>query len=329
VISETLASGIRDSLDRREQVIVFFNRRGFADVLLCSDCGHPVKCPNCNISLTYHRQPGPARLVCHYCDHTVEAGRTCGDCGSGNLVPLGTGTQKIEVSLQKLFPSAKVERYDTDSTRKKGRTGEIYRDFLKGRIDILVGTQMVSKGLHFPNVTLVGVIGFEAMVNMPDFRSFENTVGLLLQVSGRTGRGDAAGEVLIQARDTDHPVIRFLKDHEYDTFFESEIKVRELSGYPPFKRLIRLLVKGRDEKAVAKAAGALAEVIRENGSLFSSVLGPVPAPFARLNRYFRHHIICKISKTEARISDFMLQLQASKSLGKCKLEIDVDPVNLL
>lgn len=328
-LTPELVEAIRDRLDRREQVLVLHNRRGFADVLICGACGQAVRCPDCSVSLTYHKVPFSLR--CHYCGRVETVPPSCPACGvEGSLLPVGAGTQKLETILSKLFPTARVARFDADSTRGRHSAEKVYFAFLNREIDILVGTQMLGKGLHFPGVSLAGVVDFEEMAALPDFRSFENTYSLLVQLAGRTGREGLRGEVIIQARDPHHPLLAFLKTGGFEAFYREEIRNREEAGYPPFRRLVRVLFRSEVEEEARKAAEEAVTRLREAviGS-GGEILGPVAAPLARLQRHYRWHLIVKAERLDAGLTSLLRSLQTEEGSGKVRCEVDPDPVSLL
>jgi primosomal protein N' (replication factor Y) len=328
-LTPELIEAVAQRLRKKEQVIMFHNRRGFADVMVCGTCGTTVRCPNCSISLTYHKNP--PILLCHYCGHSVrDISPDCSACRmTGSMLPRGAGTQKLEVLLQKIFPSARIARFDADSTRKKNSAETVYFDFLNRKTDILVGTQMLSKGLHFPGVTLAGVVDFEDMASLPDYRSFENTFSMLLQVAGRTGRGEIPGEVIIQARNPEHPLIRLLLTHDFDAFYRTEIQNRQEAVYPPFCRLIRVLFKGPKEEDTVQASESAAKVIRSVADSFISVLGPVQAPLNRIQGLYRWHILIKVNRMTDVGRKIITAVQEAHYPGGVKCELDPDPSSLL
>jgi primosomal protein N' (replication factor Y) len=291
VFSPHLLTAVGESLAAERQIILYFNRRGFARVLQCQDCGDVVECPNCDIGLTYHLRP--RRLLCHYCGHTKTVPTGCPACSGGEFLPAGVGTEKIELNLQGSFPEARVLRLDQDSTRRRGSHGRILTAFARGEADILVGTQMVAKGHHFPGVNLVGVLAADDGLGMPDFRAAERSFQLLTQVAGRSGR-TGSGRVVFQTYRPDDPVIQAAAAHDYAAFLASELPLREALGYPPCQRLLRLGVTGRRAGQTEQAAADLARVVRENLQRPGiQVLGPAPAVFPRLQNRFRQQILLK------------------------------------
>ncbi len=252
--SPQLKEAIHQRLERKEQTLLFLNRRGFATSLQCPLCGYVAQCPNCSLALTYHRQAG--QLRCHICGHESAAPAVCPDpkCRNPAIRFAGMGTEKVEATLAKLFPRARVQRMDSDALKRKEDYRRILGDFRTGKIDILVGTQMIAKGLHFPNVTLVGIIYADLGLHLPDFRAGERTFQLLTQVAGRAGRGDVEGEVFVQAFTPFHPAIQYARRHDFAGFYEQEIEFRQQLKYPPVSRIALLLLKGRNEEKVKFSA---------------------------------------------------------------------------
>jgi primosomal protein N' (replication factor Y) len=290
-ISPRLAAGIRWALDAGGQVMLLLNRRGFATHVQCQACGHSMRCPQCEIALTLH-QPGN-KGVCHGCGLVTRLPADCPECRSPGLVHRGTGTQRLEEQVRKAFPDAAVARMDTDTMRSRGSHEKTLDAFRDRQIDILVGTQMIAKGLDFPSVMLVGVVNADAALHLADFRAAERTCQLVTQVSGRSGRGPQGGRVVVQTSTPDHPAIRAAAAHDYEAFVRSELPIREALLYPPFGNVIRLVVRGADEDRVAAWAGTLAERLRAEAAKAGAglrVLGPAPAPIPRLRERFRHHL---------------------------------------
>jgi primosomal protein N' (replication factor Y) len=257
IFSQKLKDAIADRLEKNEQVMLFLNRRGYSTSLQCPKCGYVAGCPNCSVSLTYHRQV--QNLLCHICGFSEAAPVVCPNekCHSPAIRYSGLGTEKVEDTLVKLFPHARVKRLDSDALKRKDDMRRILSDFRVGKIDILVGTQMIAKGLHFPNVTLVGIIYADLGLHQPDFRAGERTFQLLTQVAGRAGRGDVEGEVIVQAFAPFHPAIQYARRHDFNGFYEQEIEFREQLKYPPITRVALLTIKGRNEDKVKFSADHL------------------------------------------------------------------------
>ncbi|HHV34677.1 MAG TPA: primosomal protein N' [Syntrophomonadaceae bacterium] len=292
-LSEYLVEQIRLRLERKEQVILFLNRRGFAPLVYCSVCGDVIKCQNCSISLIYHKQTRDLR--CHYCNAVSRLPRSCPSCGSTKKLRfLGVGIQRVEKEIDNLFPEARVARLDFDTTRKKGAFQRILGGFAKREADILLGTQMVAKGHDFPGVTLVGVLNADLSLNLPDFRSAERTFQILTQVSGRAGRGATPGEVVVQTLNPDHYSIRTACLGGEQFFYREEAHRRQFLGYPPFGDLIRVRLSGKDEQEVLNYADQLAKDMEH--ALESDqvvVLGPAPAPVLQVKGYYRYQVMLK------------------------------------
>lgn len=328
MFSRALASRLEAALDRGEQAVLFMNRRGLASFLLCRECGHVPRCSHCEVSLTLH---ATGLLRCHYCDAAYALPATCPECGGPYLRPFGGGTQRIEQEVARLFVKARPVRMDVDTTGRKGAHDRIVEAFARGAYNVLIGTQMVAKGLHFPNVTLVGVVSADTALNLPDFRAAERTFQILSQVAGRAGRGERAGEVVIQTYAPDHYAVAAASRHDYEGFLREELAYRRRAGYPPFASLVRCLWSGEEESEVVNAAQALAAAAGAwLGELGVEALGPSPAPLSRLQGRFRWHMILK--------GDQDLVLEAARRIkasheasasAAVRLAIDVDPVGML
>lgn len=324
LLTAKLFAEIRLRLERKEQTVLFLNRRAYAPLLGCRDCGHVITCPDCSVSLSYHKHK--LELVCHYCDHRRPAPDVCPSCGSDKLRPLGMGTEKVEETIKSLFPEARVARLDRDVTRRKGALEEILANMRTGEIDILIGTQMVAKGLDFPNVTLVGVVLADTSLHLPDFRAFERTFQLLTQVSGRAGRGSRPGEVVVQTFDPHHLVISTAQEHDYLSFYYQAIAEREQVGYPPFNRLVNIVLSGASEVAVDRAAVRLRDsLVQLTGGL--GILGPSRCAIERLAGQWRRHILVKLGNDEP-VSPIAEAVDALDTEG-VQVTIDVDPQSML
>lgn len=282
---------IKEALDKKEQVILLYNRRGFANYLQCETCGHIPQSPECSVSLTYHKRKN--QLICHYSGYSRKADRNCEKCGLEFLSEQGSGTQKIEEQLEELFPDARVLRFDRDSTSKKGAHEKILDSFGAGEADILVGTQLVAKGLDFPNVTVVGVTDADTELAFPSFQSSERMFQLLSQVAGRSGRGTKPGKVFIQTRQPDNEALKFAQKHDYDGFADSELDFRKALNYPPYSRLVKFVLKGKNESQVRVSAFKLKSVLERLVPDFDS-LGPSPAAIAWMNQYYLWEVMVKL-----------------------------------
>lgn len=332
VISKPLQVAIKETLDKKQQVILLINRRGFSTFTQCQACGHVIECPNCAIPMIWHAKD--QRLKCHYCNQVETFPDFCPECGSDALRNSGTGTQKIEQYIKDLFPEYNVERVDSDILVRKGEHVRLLERFQRGDIDILVGTQMIAKGLDNPNVTLVGVISADASFNLPDFRASERGFQLLTQVAGRAGRGEFTGKVYFQTYNPDYYALASAKSQNYNEFYQTEIAAREEFDYPPFSQMIRLIISStnnfRAEKSAQEIAMRMCLMIDKYGiSERLEVLGPTPCVIERINGYYRFQIIIK-NKLEEKghnfISSFLNKITMPKDI---KLAIDVDPLDIL
>lgn len=325
-----LVTALGANLAAGGQTLLFLNRRGFATYLVCNDCGHVLRCPNCSITLTYHQRKG--RHCCHYCDFSIPAPSVCPTCASQEITLLGRGTERVEEEVKKLFPEARVSRMDRDTTRGRGGHARVLKGVEDGSIDILVGTQMIAKGHDFPGVTLVGVISADATLNLPDFRSGERTFQLVSQVMGRAGRGDAPGKVLIQTLNPEHYAISRAASHDYAGFYAEELEFRRDAGYPPFVHLASLILSGNAAESVEQGATAAAVslgVIKKELRSRVEILGPVVAPLGKIRGRFRRQILLK----SAGRTDLHRLLAAFRGGFKLpavvRLAIDIDPVDML
>ena len=327
ILSDKLRAAMESRLARKEQTILFLNRRGFSTSLLCSECGEARSCPNCSVALTFHRQI--ARLSCHLCGHTAAVPKKCPACGKDALIYAGFGTEKVEATVTQAFPQAVVRRMDADSMTRKEAYRETLRSFRAGKIDILVGTQMIAKGLHFPNVTLVGIINADLALHMPDFRAGERTFQLLTQVACRAGRGETPGEVFVQTFTPFSPSIQFARHHDFTGYFQQEIEFRERCDFPPFKHAVLMTVRSSHEKRAQFSAETLQRRLKENiGNEF--MIGEVsPAPLQKLQGQYRFHILLRgqaIMRLSRRIRETLDKLPFPEDVA---VAVDVDPYQLL
>ncbi|MCX6361111.1 MAG: primosomal protein N' [Armatimonadetes bacterium] len=326
LFSPDLTDGIGARLTRGEQTILFLNRRGYSPFLLCRDCGHVPGCPNCAVAMTYHA--GAQRLRCHHCDHGERLPVLCPECRGASLKGFGVGTERVEEEIQRLFPAASVARMDRDTTGRKGAHAEILGRFRSGEADILIGTQMVAKGLDFPGVTLVGVINADTTLHVPDFRASERTFQLLAQVAGRAGRGTTSGEVLIQTFAPEHTAVQAAARHDYAAFYGGEIEARRELLYPPFSRLANLVCQDKGEAAAQSGAEAVAGALRDAAPSEAEVLGPAPAPLAKLNTLYRWHALLR-TPPECDISEVVARAMTTVSSGlRRALIVDIDPQSM-
>ncbi|MGI6114383.1 MAG: primosomal protein N', partial [Mahellales bacterium] len=332
IFSRPLFHGIKDILDNGEQAMLFLNRRGFSTFVSCRACGFILKCPDCDIALTYHTD---GTLKCHYCGYTRPSPRLCPECRRNYIKYFGIGTQRVEQELKKYFPRCRILRMDVDTTAAKGAHGKILKAFSQGRADILIGTQMIAKGLDFPNITLVGVISADTMLNLPDFRSSERTFQLITQVAGRAGRGDKAGRVIVQTYQPEHFSLAASMHHDYNTFYDKEILIRKQFGYPPFNEIVRILFTGEDQDMVIQAGKDVYQRIHGfgvKGHGRSQCLNLTPAPLPRIRKRHRWQIIIKtkeFSKLKQPINDIIKEIQKRYQYKGVAISVDRDPTNLL
>lgn len=335
-ITPQLQRAIMEALDRNEQVLLFINRRGFANFALCQSCGQTLRCKHCDISLTYHQKANAFR--CHYCGFSRAATSSCDSCGSSKIKKIGLGTEKIEATVQKIFPRARVARMDRDTTTRKGSIFKLLKGLKDRSIDILVGTQMVAKGHDFPNITLVGIICADLSLSFPDFRAGERTFQLLAQVAGRAGRGDSPGRVILQTYNPDHFSISTAKDQNFIAFYKQEINFRQTLKYPPFSRMIQFKISGKDKQLTRAHAALLGNVCRSlkssNGPVYKKIelLGPIESSLAKIAGRYRWQILLK--GTHARdLHQFVGRLLADNPAvfnnRRVRVVVDVDPVSLL
>ncbi len=330
VFSDEMKEAIRENHERGEQTLALLNRRGYSSFTLCRSCGHTARCPNCDVTLTYHKSD--ARLVCHYCNHQERVPARCPECDGPFIYYVGEGTEQIEALLKEMYPNMRISRLDRDTTRRRGAFEKLLGEFATGEIDLMVGTQMIAKGHDFHNVTLVCVVSVDAGLGMPDFRSGERTFQLLTQVAGRAGRGEKAGRVIIQSYHTEHYALEFAREQNYEKFYDHEINFRRNMRYPPFTALINVLVKHSEFTKAASLATDLARSIKTaDAENVLRVLGPAPAPIARLKGEHRLQVLIKTRyRREAReaLDAAMLKLkEAGEDLRMATVE--VDPVSLM
>ena len=354
IFSPQLKEAITQRIERREQTILFLNRRGYSTALQCPKCGYVAQCPNCSLALTYHRPE--QKLRCHICGHVENTPVICPNekCKNPAIRFAGTGTQRVEETLAKLFPTARVRRMDADTMKRKDDYRKTLGDFRTGKTDILVGTQMIAKGLHFPNVTLVGIIYADLALHQPDFRAGERTFQLLTQVAGRAGRGDVEGEVVVQAFTPFHPAIQYARRHDFTGFYEQEIEFREQLKYPPVSRVALLTLRGRNEDKVKFSTEHLKRELENNlignkplsrladtlslpsgerngarGTLRDLIIsGPAPAPLLRAEQFYRYQIMLR-TRAMSKLSQTLAKIIETLTLpDDVTLSVDIDPVNL-
>lgn len=325
IISKELFDAINLRLERHEQTIILLNRRGYATNVTCHDCGYVVKCKYCDIPLTYHKSSNTLR--CHYCGYALPLVKTCPVCKSKNIDYFGLGTQRLEEELNRMF-KARIVRMDVDTTSKKGAHEKIIKDFLEQKYDILLGTQMIAKGLDFPNVTLVGVINGDATLNMPDFRSGERTFQLLNQIAGRSGRAIKKGEVYIQAFNTDHYSIVLATKNDYETFAREELLIRKTLKYPPFYNLLIIKVLGKNEENVISECNKCIAYLKNNIKESVYVLGPAPAYIPKINNIYYYQITLKYKNTKDIIKEMHYLNKIYSNNKLVKIEIDFNPIKI-
>jgi primosomal protein N' (replication factor Y) len=326
ILSSPLRDALTDRIEKGEQAIVLLNRRGFATVVFCRQCGETLECPNCSVSLTVHK--AAARARCHYCNFARPLPKVCGKCAGPYLEQMGFGTERVEAEVKALLPQARVGRVDRDTIRRRGAIATLLASFARKEIDVLVGTQMIAKGHDFPSVTLVGVISADVGLGLADFRAAERTFQLLTQVAGRAGRGEIAGEAVVQTLYPNHYSIRHACRQDYATFYEDELKFRKAMRYPPAVALINVVVKARTRQAAVEDAGTIADGMRLPGLDAWRVLGPAPAPLGRLKGEHRAQLFIKGSRRTAMRKALLTVLDARQEL-KRRTVVDVDPMSVL
>ena len=330
VFSDELLAAITEVHQKQEQSIILLNRRGYSSFVLCRSCGESVQCPNCDVTLTYHRSERV--IICHYCNHREAAPQQCPSCQGKYIYYVGEGTQQIEEQLKQLFPELRIARIDRDTASRRGDFERSLSDFGAGKIDMLVGTQILAKGHDFPNVTLVGVVSVDAGMALPDFRAAERTFQLLTQVAGRAGRGDRAGKVLIQTYHPYHYALRHASAQDYAGFYAEEIRHRENHTYPPFVALASLLVHGADlERVRSEAVELRKELDLANIDRAARILGPAPAPLGRLKGEYRVQLIikCRNRRELRRIIDAALKALSERKINLRSINVEIDPVSIM
>ena len=322
ILSDILKNKIGEVLDRGEQAIILLNRRGYSSTISCRECGYVYKCPNCDITYTYHKSSN--NLKCHYCGYSMVLPNKCSICGSDNLKDYGLGTEKLEETLNSLY-KARIVRMDVDTTSKKGQHQKIIDDFGEHKYDILIGTQMIAKGLDFPLVTLVGVVSIDSSLTSPDYRASENTFQLLSQVSGRAGRSENKGEVIIQTFNPDHYAITLAKNHDYIDFYKEEMKIRKMLKYSPYYYMVLVSITSKDYELGFKEANKIGSYIRNNINKDSIVLGPTMANMFKVNNIYHYQIIIKYRKDDSlmKVLKFIIDMQVRNN--KIDVSIDFNP----
>ena len=323
MFSRELFEKLQERLIKKEQTVLFLNKRGHSSFVMCRDCGYVVQCPNCDISLTYHRYN--QQMKCHYCGYESSVPNTCPECASDHIRYFGTGTQKVEEELTKIFPEARVIRMDVDTTSRKGSHEKLLTEFHEGHADILLGTQMIAKGLDFPNITLVGVLSADTMLHLPDFRSSEKTFQLLTQVSGRAGRHELAGEVVIQTYSPEHYSIELAGQQDFDQFYQQEMMIRKMHKYPPFYYIALITVHHEELLKVVNITEKITKFISSRLSPQSFVLGPVASPIPRINNKYRYQCIIKY-KREPKLTETLKAIldHYQNDAHKTGLQVSID-----
>lgn len=333
IISNALYAEMNECLRQKRQIILFLNRRGYAPFISCRECGYTMKCPQCGISLTYHKSI--ERVTCHYCGHREELPRQCPECGSRFIRHFGTGTEMLQEITEELFPEAAVARLDLDTVSRKGSIEAILGDFKSGRTDILIGTQLVAKGLDFKNVRLVGIVAADISLNIPDFRSSERTFQLITQAAGRAGRGDEQGKVIIQSYTPEHYAVKTAAAQDYDAFYRTEIRIRESLAYPPFGDLMQAVVAAADEDVAAECAEAFHRMMCEAaGPEKSNFLPPRRAPIAKANGKYRYQIVVKCPQGKraaytAALAEAKQRIFPEFKKKKALLSFDINPYSFI
>jgi len=335
-LTPVLQEAIQDTLDQHQQALLFLNRRGFASFALCQSCGQPQRCKHCDISLTFHQKGNAFR--CHYCGFSRAATSPCDICGSSKIKKLGLGTEKLEATVRKIFPKARVARMDRDTTARKGAIVKLLKGLKDQTTDILIGTQMVAKGHDFPNITLVGIICADLSLSFPDFRAGERTFQLLAQVAGRAGRGSSPGRVVLQTYNPEHFSIIAARDQDFKSFYDQEINFRKALNYPPFSRMIQLKISGKDPKLTQNHALQLGDCCQglktSTPSFYGGIeiMGPIESSLTKIARRYRWQILLKSSQTKA-LHQFVNQLLAENASAfhhrQVRVVVDVDPLFLL
>jgi primosomal protein N' (replication factor Y) len=321
-----------ETLEKNQQVLLFLNRRGYASFPVCGACGNPITCRHCDISMTFHQ--GSNAYRCHYCGDSRPTTATCPSCGAEKIRHMGLGTEKLEETIRRLFPAARVARMDRDTTSRRGDILKLLRQLRNRQIDVLVGTQMVTKGHDFPNITLVGIVCADLSLSFPDFRAGERTFQLLAQVAGRAGRGDLPGRVILQTYNPDHFCIKAARDQDFRNFFQREIEFRRALGYPPFSRLVQIRFSGKDAAAVARRAretGALCRALNRELSAAAEILGPIESPLPRIAGRYRWQLLIKGAGSAAlrQLVRRLLAGSAGRPAGRVRLSVDIDPVHMM
>ena len=335
IISDRLRSEMEKRIEKKEQTLLFINRRGSATFIQCSDCGYVWRCKNCSVSLTYHKKDN--LCVCHYCGYSETVSDTCPQCKGYTINYKGKGTQKIEDEIRALFPNSNIERMDRDTVRKRGEAGRILKGIDERSVDILIGTQMIAKGHDYPGITLVGIVSADESLNIPDFRASERTFQLITQVAGRAGRGDINGDVILQTYNPDHYSVKCAKEYDFIGFYNQEGELREALNYPPYSKMVSFRIEGSNEKGVEQFSHNFGKILDEiiGGQNDIEKLGPSKAIIYKIRNRYRWQILLKGRKignlkkiVSKAAEEAKIRLQKT-SKGNIKLDIDIDPINLM
>jgi primosomal protein N' (replication factor Y) (superfamily II helicase) len=325
VISRILSDALKKDVDKKQQALLFLNRRGFSTFVNCRACGHVIKCSKCDSPMVFHKEKN--ELICHYCNKRRPPAVKCPECDKPELMYRGTGTQKVETELKKILPGARVSRMDSDTMKKRGAHEKVLKEFKDHNTDVIIGTQMIAKGLDFPKVTLVGVISADANLNLPDFRAGERTFNLITQVAGRAGRGDLGGEVIVQTFTPDHYSIECAAKHDFHAFYDREIAARLELGYPPLVNLIKITLRGRIEDNVIKSMEKLADrIIAKMPDM--KVMGPAPASISKIRGYYRWNVLLKTKDVIRTVKELRVALKGFRKGTGILLAVDVDPMSV-
>lgn len=325
VVSRIMADALRKDIAKKQQALIFLNRRGFSTFVMCHKCGFVLKCKKCDSPMVFHQSKG--ELICHYCNERMPPVKICPACNDDYLMYRGTGTQKVEKELKTILPEAVIARMDSDTMSKRGAHDRVLRDFKDHKIDVIVGTQMIAKGLDFPKVTQVGVISADANLNLPDFRSGERTFNLITQVAGRAGRGDLGGEVIVQTFTPENYAINLAAKHDYHGFYLAEIESRRDLKFPPFTTLVKIMIRAGKEDSVIKTAERLAETLRKKIKGVD-ILGPAPSPMARLRGFYRWNVLLRSKDRVTAVTDLRKALKGFRKGAGVFMTVDVDPMSM-
>jgi primosomal protein N' (replication factor Y) len=325
--SDRFLNALRENILRGHQSLLMLNRRGYAPFLMCTECGYTYKCPACSITLTYHKDT--RTLNCHYCNSYLKPQDICPKCRGVRIKSIGIGTQRVEEELRTLIPEISLKRMDRDTTRRKLSHYRMIKEMEQGKINVLVGTQMVAKGHDFPSVTLSGVVLADVALNLPDFRSSERTFQLFTQLAGRAGRGMVSGEVYIQTYEPDHYIFKYVRTHDYKGFYQKEVELRRELSYPPFAKLIRIMLNFRNKEIIKDTIKKISERTKEIGLDGVEVLGPAPAPIEKIRNLWRWHLILKGKNARSLRMSALKILDAIKDIKHLRIDVDIDPLNLL